>query len=286
MEQRELAANGMTFDVREAGPPAGDGKSEPVLLLHGFPETSHMWVGLMEALAENGYRCAAPNMRGYSSGARPDGADNYHYETLVSDVFAIADTLGLERFHLVAHDWGAIVGWAVLSTDDARIASFTSLSIPHYRSFAEAVRDDPDEEFYRGLLVSFVDPNTAPTLSANDAVAMRAFWTSHSDEEIEDYVSVFKQPYAVQAALNYYVACDKHARALDGPVEFGPVSTPTLLLWGKDDVACRQAMVDGGAKYMSGPYKRVDLEAGHWVIQEKPDEVRDEVLTFLKEHAL
>jgi pimeloyl-ACP methyl ester carboxylesterase len=282
VEERELAANGMTFSVREAGPPDG----EPVLLLHGFPETSHMWIGLMSALAENGYRCAAPNMRGYSSGARPEGAENYHYEILASDVFAIADALGFERFHLIAHDWGSIVGWAVLSVDDSRIASFSTLSIPHYRSFAEAVRDDPEEEFYRGLLVNFVDPNTAPALSQNDAGGMRVFWTSHAPEEVDDYVSVFKEPYALQAALNYYVACDKHARALDGPVAFGPVSTPTLLLWGKDDIAVRQRMVDGGAKYMSGPYRRVDLDAGHWVIQEQPDQVRDEILAHLKENAL
>jgi pimeloyl-ACP methyl ester carboxylesterase len=97
---------------------------------------------------------------------------------------------------------------------------------------------------------------------------------------------VFKQPYALQAALNYYVACERHARALDGPVAFGPVSTPTLLLWGKDDVAIRPVSVDGAAKYMTGPYKRVDVEAGHWVIQERPDQVTDEVLAFLKEHAL
>ena len=282
MDTRELEANGMTFDVREAGPPDGD----PVLLLHGFPETNHMWLGLMESLAENGYRCVAPNMRGYSSGARPEGAEHYHYEILVSDVFAIADALGFDRFHLIAHDWGSIVGFAVLSVDDSRVASYTTLAVPHYRSFAEAVRDDPEEELYRGLLNNFVDPNTAPTLSANDAVAMRAFWTSHAPEEVEDYVSVFKQPYALQAALNYYVACDKHARALDGPVAFGPVSTPTLLLWGSDDIAIRPASVDGAAKYHSGPYKRVDLEAGHWVIQEQPDRVRDEVLAFLKEHAL
>lgn len=282
MTTRELHANALTFDLREAGPPDG----EPVLLLHGFPETNHMWLGLMSSLAENGYRCAAPNMRGYSSRARPEGAENYHYEILVQDVFAIADALGFDRFHLIAHDWGSIVGFAVLSTDDSRIASYTTLSVPHYRSFAEAVRDDPEEELYRGLLNNFVDPNTAPTLSANDAVAMRAFWTSHSSEEIDDYVSVFKQPYALQAALNYYVACDKHARALDGPIAFGPVVTPTMLLWGKDDIAIRPRSVDGAAKYQSGPYRRVDVDAGHWVIQEQPDQVRDEILRHLKENPL
>jgi pimeloyl-ACP methyl ester carboxylesterase len=282
VERRELDARGLTFSVREAGPPDG----EPVLLLHGFPETSHMWIGLMEALAENGYRCLAPDMRGYSSGARPEGADNYHYEELVADVFAMADAAGFDRFHLIGHDWGAIVGWAVVCTDDSRIASWSALSVPHYRSFAEAVRDDPEEEFYRGLLVNFVGPDMAPALSANGAEPMRVFWTSSAPDEIDDYISVFAQPGALQAALNYYVACAKHARALDGPVTFGTVSTPTLFLWGKDDVAIRPMSVDGAAKYMSGPYRRVDLEAGHWLVQEQPEQVRDEILAHLKEHAL
>jgi pimeloyl-ACP methyl ester carboxylesterase len=158
--------------------------------------------------------------------------------------------------------------------------------VPHYRSFAEAVRDDPEEEFYRGLLKAFVDPSTAPNLSADGAAAMRGFWTSSTDDEIEDYVSVFSEPGVLQAALNYYVACRAHARALDGPFEFGPVSTPTLLLWGKDDVAIRPASVDGAAKYMTGPYRRVDLDAGHWLVQEQPEQVRDEVLRHLKENAL
>jgi pimeloyl-ACP methyl ester carboxylesterase len=279
---REIAANGLTFSAREAGPDDG----EPVLLLHGFPETSYMWRGLMAVLAENGYHCIAPNMRGYSSGARPEELEAYNYEHLVADVHAIADAVAFDRYHLIGHDWGAIVGWGVVAHDAPKVASWTALSVPHYRSFAEAVRDDPEEEFYRGLLVNFVDPNTAPQLSADGAAPMRVFWTSSAPDEIDDYVSVFAQDGALQSALNYYVACDKHARALDGPFEFGPVDTPTLLLWGKDDIAIRPMSVDGAAKYMTGPYRRVDLGAGHWLVQEQPDQVRDEILAHLKENAL
>ncbi len=270
----------MTFSCREVG----DG--DPVLLLHGFPETSYMWRGLMESLAGAGYHCIAPNMRGYSSGARPEDLEAYNYEHLVSDVHAVAAAAGFDRYHLIGHDWGAIIGWGVVSNDDSRVASWSALSVPHYRSFAEAVRDDPEEEFYRGILKVFVDPNTAAGMSANGAAAMRAFWTSSAEDEIEDYSSVFGEPGALQAALNYYVACRSHARALDGPLAFGSVSVPTLLLWGKDDVAIRAMSVDGAAQYMTGPYRRVDLDAGHWLVQEQPDQVRDEILVHLKENAL
>lgn len=282
MKTSELAANGFTFTCREARPDDG----APVLLLHGFPETSYMWRGLMASLAENGYRCLAPDMRGYSSGARPAELEAYNYEHLVSDVHAIAEAAGFDRYHLIGHDWGAIVGWAVVCSDDSHIASWTAMSVPHYRSFAEAVRDDPEEEFYRGILKVFVDPDTAAGMSADGAKAMRAFWTSSAPDEIEEYASVFGDPAALQAALNYYVACRSHARALDGPFEFGPVSTPTLFLWGKDDVAIRPMCVDNAARYMTGPYRRVDLDAGHWLVQEQPEQVRDEVLRHLKENAL
>jgi pimeloyl-ACP methyl ester carboxylesterase len=279
---REIEARGLTFVARETGSEGG----EPVLLLHGFPETSYMWRGLMASLSDAGYHCLAPNMRGYSPGARPTDVEAYNYEEVGADVGAIAEAAGFDRFHLIGHDWGALAGWCALSIDPSRIQSWTSMSVPHYRSFAEAVRDDPEEEFYRGLLKAFVDPNTAPGLSADGAAGMRAFWTSSAEDEIEDYASVFGDPGALQAALNYYVACRSHARALDGSFEFGPVATPTLLLWGKDDVAIRPTSVDGAAQYMTGPYRRVDLDAGHWLVQEKPDQVRDEILVHLKENAL
>src|SRR5574339_996924 len=110
----DLHANGMTFRVRKAGD-----TGEPVVLLHGFPETSHMWLQLIPKLVEAGYRCVAPDQRGYSPGARPADVEAYAYRALASDVFALADAAGFDRFHLVGHDWGALVGWAALGVDDA-----------------------------------------------------------------------------------------------------------------------------------------------------------------------
>jgi pimeloyl-ACP methyl ester carboxylesterase len=106
---RDIEANGWRFHCREAG-----GSGEPVILLHGFPETSRMWEPLMVTLAAEGYRCVAPDQRGYSPGARPQEADAYRYADLAADVLELARVLGFQRFHLVGHDWGAAAGWAVL----------------------------------------------------------------------------------------------------------------------------------------------------------------------------
>src|SRR5512136_864363 len=92
---QEIEANGMVFRCRLAG---GTSTAEPIILLHGFPETSIMWAGLMERLGGEGYRCFAPDQRGYSPGARPGGVADFEYRKLVSDVMALADALGCARF--------------------------------------------------------------------------------------------------------------------------------------------------------------------------------------------
>jgi pimeloyl-ACP methyl ester carboxylesterase len=281
---RDVQANGMTFRSRMAGD-AG----EPVLLLHGFPETSHMWVQLMPKLVAAGYRCIAPDQRGYSPGARPVDVEAYAYRALASDVFAIADAGDFARFHLVGHDWGALVGWAALGCDaDARITTFTSLSIPHSLAIARATNEDEGGELYRTilqLLLTEGGPETA--FLANDAAALRGAYTHSTPEEIEEYVSVLSQSGAMTAAANWYRASRAHKRSLEDPDSpYRDVSTPTLLIWGKNDPYVRRMSVDLARAYMKGEYRVVEADTGHWIAQEAPDVVAYEVLRHLKEHPI
>ncbi|MEJ2130645.1 MAG: alpha/beta fold hydrolase, partial [Gammaproteobacteria bacterium] len=126
MEIVDIEANGYTFTCRRCG-----GAGPGVILLHGFPETSHMWTPLLERLASSGYRALAPDQRGYSPGARPEGAENYDYRHLVGDVLALADCEGFETFHLVGHDHGAGVGWSLVFDHPERVSSWCALSVPH-----------------------------------------------------------------------------------------------------------------------------------------------------------
>jgi pimeloyl-ACP methyl ester carboxylesterase len=276
---REIDANGFTFRVREAGT-----SGEPVILLHGFPETSHMWSDLMPRMESAGYRCLAPDQRGYSPGARPDGVEHYRYEDLTGDVIALANAWGADRFHLVGHDWGSLVGWSMVDRFPERVASWTSLSIPHPKAFASAVRDDPEEEPYRQLLQLFVTPGSETIAVANDAAMLRAAWKSSSPEEVAEYVSVLTQPGAMLGALNYYRASRAHKRLLEegDPLTFGPVTTPTLFLWGKLDDYVRAMSVERGHEYIKGPYRFVEVECGHWMAQDKPAEIATEILAHLR----
>ena len=282
MEAREIAANGMTFRFRAEGPESG----EPVVLLHGFPETSHMWTGLMPRLADAGYRCLAPDQRGYSPGARPEGVEHYRYIDIASDVLALADAWGLGRFHLVGHDWGAACGWAVAALSPDRLASWTALSVPHMAAFGTAIRNDPDQQQKSQYVTFFQEPGAAETLfSAGDYAALKGLWDKSSPEEVEDYLSVFSQPGALTAALNWY----RGSGGLDPEdpdVAFGPVTVPTLMIWGNQDMAIGRTAVEAAAAHMQGPYRFVELDAGHWLVQEEPERVCEELLAHLRAYRL
>jgi pimeloyl-ACP methyl ester carboxylesterase len=283
---REVEANGLRFRCREAG----GGGGEPVLLLHGFPETSHMWEPLMGELADKGYHCLAPDQRGYSPGARPVDVADYGYPQLAADILGIPKAAGFDRFHLIAHDWGACAAWGALAVDhDLRVASYVSLSIPHYRAFAEAVYVDPEEELYRGALELLTAPDHAAeaALIGEDYAPLTSVWESSSQEEIDDYLGVFRQEGALTGALNWYRASRAHRRALDDPsLVFAPVTTPTLVIWGRDDPYVRRMSVDLAAPLMAGDYRLVELEAGHWLIQDCYETIAAEITGHLERYSL
>ena len=282
---REIEANGLVFRARFAGAEGSSG--EPVILLHGFPETSIMWAGLMERLGVEGYRCFAPDQRGYSPGARPEGVDEYVYRKLVSDIVALADALGYARFHLIGHDWGSAIGWALIHSYPDRVRSWTAMSVPHLDAFASAIADDPDQRKRSQYMAFFMLPEKPErSLAADDFAVLRSLWSSIPKEQVDEYLSVFSQPGALTGALNWYransVLLEKRR---EGP-KFGPVQHPTLLIWGNQDIAIGRVAVERMAQYMKGSYRLVELNAGHWLAQEESERVHDEILRHLKSNRL
>ena len=275
----------MVFHSRGAG--LDNVSGEPVILLHGFPETSIMWADMMERLANEGYRCFAPDQRGYSPNARPSGAENYIYQELASDVVALADAIGFGRFHLVGHDWGSVVGWAVILLYPERVHSWTAMSVPHMDAFRSALADDVDQQQRSQYIAFFRTPGQAEkTLTANDFEPLRALWASIPSDQVEEYITVFSQPGALTAALNWYRANSLDLEQGYQGALFGPVWHPTLLIWGNQDMAIGRAAVVRTEQYMKGPYRLVELNAGHWLIQEEPDRVYGEVLGHLKSNRM
>ena len=259
---------------------------ETVILLHGFPETSYMWIRLMDLLVKKGYRVIAPDQRGYSPKARPTLIKEYTLKHTVSDVLAIVNAYKLKRFHLVGHDWGSSVGWAFIAKYPDMMYSWTSLSIPHMKAFQEAYNNDFDQK-EKSKYIGFFNMPFFPELymSFNNYKNLKRVWKVHGEEEINAYLNVFRQPGALRSALNWYRANIGNRRKPSDYIQFGNVEVPTLFIWGNMDMAIGRKSVELSEKYMNGPYNFVELYAGHWLIQEEFDKVSNEIIKHLKKYS-
>nr|WP_246284028.1 alpha/beta hydrolase [Nocardioides perillae] len=265
----------MVFDVHEAGPVDGT----PVLLLHGFPQSARSWrrvVGMLRA-ADRDLRLVAPDQRGYSPGARPAEVAAYRTATLAADVLGVADALGLERVHLVGHDWGAAVAWTVAAHHPERLASLTALSIPHLAAFGRAIAEDPEQQALSSYIGVFRREGAEELLLADDARRLRAMYAGQVDaDDVEAYVALMAGG-AAAPALHWYRAMGRDLRDLPA------VRVPTTYVWGEEDQATARASAQWCADHVDADYRFVALPgAGHWTPDQQPDVVAREVLARVR----
>jgi len=257
---------------------AGKENEELIIFLHGFPEASIMWAGLMDHLAARGFFCVAPDMRGYSQGACPKGLKNYTVEKLGADILNIADALGKRKFHLVGHDWGAAIGWDVVYNNPKRILSWAALSVPHNKAFAKAYHSDPVQKKKSRYIALFLLPYLPEILiRRNNFKWFRKLWRNSSDAEVNYYLSIFRRRASLTGALNYYRANLRRGKMK--PIS--DIQTPTLFIWGKKDLAVGELAAKGTEKYMKGDYTFLELEGGHWLVQTNYSEVTSALVRHL-----
>jgi pimeloyl-ACP methyl ester carboxylesterase len=264
------------FDARVSGPDDG----ELVVLLHGFPETSYEWRHQLQALGEAGYRVVAPNQRGYSAQARPLAEDDYAVPLLVNDVRDMVDALGVDRFHIVGHDWGAGVAWGAGVLLPDRLITLTAMSVPHPDAFNEQLSDMTSCQYAASsYFETLTTPGVEDVLLGNDAAVLRGLYTDLPEDAIDEYVSVLEAPKAMTAALNWYRA-NIDGRRLSGPA-VGAIGVPTLFIWSDgDDAICREG-AEGTAAFVSGDYQFEVLQGiNHWI----PELAADAVSSLLLAH--
>lgn len=259
-----VTTRGLTFDVDVAGPEDGP----PVLLLHGFPENRHMWAPVVPFLHAAGLRTIAPDQRGYSPGARPSEVSAYHVDELTSDALAILDALGVDRAHVVGHDWGSVVGWRLAAHHAARVLTWTAVSVPHPAAFDTAVRDDPDQQRRSSYILLFRQPGKAEeVLLADDAARLRRLFDDvDRGYSSARFVEPLREPGALTAALNWYRAYNR--RVSGDPT---PVAVPTTFVWSDGDVAIGPTAAHGCAAHVSADYRMVTLGGvSHWIAEQAP----------------
>ena len=265
--------NNLTFTCRVSGL---ENTGETVILLHGFPSTSHMWHELIDFLSNENYRVIAPNQRGYSQGARPSEISEYRIDNLVEDVLDIADAMNIDKFHLVGHDWGSAVGWVVTATNKDRILTWTALSVPHLDAFGDAIVNAETQE-NKSTYIDFFRMKFLPELYFKflNYRNLKNIWSSSSELQIQKYMNVFGQRKAITGALNWY-------RAIEFDRKIGDIYVPTLMIYGLNDAAIAEKGVDETEKYVKAPYTLKKLNVSHWIMQESFEEVSVFILDHLQ----
>jgi pimeloyl-ACP methyl ester carboxylesterase len=271
-----IKANGMEFRARVAG--FGNRDGEGVILLHGVLETSIMWEPLLAGLDEAGFRVVAFDQRGYSPGARPEGVSSYQVDKIVSDVVAVANAVGFNRFHVIGHDWGGFVAWMVADRYPDRVVTVASLSTPHPEALWESLgyRNQLKRSAYIVGLWLFALPEFVSSYA--DSLYLRYHsWDTKIPSEIAEYGKVFREPGALRAAFNWY-----RAYPIAAP-QLSKTAQPSLLIWGVQDKAFGRVAVEKSASYVKGPFQYYELNAGHALMSEIPEVVTAAVISHLQD---
>ena len=274
VETEDPQYGSLRFDAVASGPANG----ELVLLLHGFPQTKRSFRLQLPVLAAAGYRAVAIDQRGYSPQARPMDVQAYHTDHLTADVLRVADALQAERFHLVGHDFGAVVGWQVAARHADRLASYTSLSVGHPIAYVQALADPDGEQRARsGYFDWFVKPETAVELGSYQRMHELYLAAGFAADDADAYAQALGSPEAVGSGLNWYRASGLH-QITDLP----DVAVPTLLVWSTEDPTLGRRQAQDSAAYMRAPFRFEVIEgADHWLPEHAAEQVNALVLAHL-----
>lgn len=269
----DVVANGLRFNIED------EGKGAPVVLLHGFPDTAQVWRNQIPALVAAGYRTIAPDLRGRGKSDKPEQVEAYKLSAIVADVAGIMDALGVERAHIVAHDWGAATAWLFASLLPQRVDHLVVLAVGHPATREKPTLEALQKSWYR-LLFQF--PGIESVVQEDDWYLLRTLFEGARD--LERYIADLSEPGALTAALNWYRANLPANRLMAPPPQLPPIQAPTLGIFATGDRYLTEEVMRSSATFVQGRWRFERIEgATHWMQVDAPDEVNRLILEFLRE---
>ena len=271
---RRVVGDGVTLTVLD------EGQGRPVLLLHGFPDSSRLWRDQIPALVDVGMRAIAPDLRGFGESDKPEAVGDYAIPRSVADMIAVLDELEIDRAHVVGHDFGAALAWALAALAPARVDRLVAMSVGHPALLRERSIEQREKSWYT-LLFQF--EGVAEALLARDDWRLFREWL-RDDGDIERYVADLARPGALTAALNWYRANLAPHLDLEPRPPVPAVAAPTLGLWSTGDHYLLEDRMVRSGELVTGPwrYERID-GASHWMQLDAPERVNELLLDFLAE---
>jgi epoxide hydrolase 4 len=288
--------HGINLSVRSCG-----AAGRPVLMfLHGFPEAAFIWDELLLHFAKpenGGYRCIAPNLRGFEKSSSPVEPEQYRAKHLVQDIAALIALQGGQLAALVAHDWGGAVAWNLAAAMPQLINQLVIINSPHPRTFLRELQNNAAQQ-EASAYMNFLCRSDAPALLAeNDFARLWPFFTNFAaqgtpqtwltEDVREQYREVWRQ--GLHGGCNYYrasplrpaSAADRAASAIQFPSGMFSVQLPTLVIWGMDDIALQPGLLDGLEQDIAELTVERVQGASHWIVHEKPQWVMQRIGQFL-----
>ena len=299
-----IAVNGVELEVFEAG---AHNSGNPIVLCHGWPELAYSWRHQVPALVEAGYHVIAPNQRGFGNSSRPTEVTDYDIEHLSGDLVALLDHYGYDRATFVGHDWGAMVVWGLTLLHPHRVTRLINLSLPYQErgpmpwiellemvlggdfyfvhfnrqpGVADAILDDNAARFLRNLY-----RKNEPPIEPEPGMAMINLARAEtargeallSDDELRVFTAAFEAS-GFTGGINWYRNLDRNWHLL---AEVDPIiQQPALMIYGDRDTIQRAENLTTFVPNV----EVVSLNTGHWIQQEKPDEVNRLILDWLEQH--
>jgi pimeloyl-ACP methyl ester carboxylesterase len=274
---------------------AGNSGNRPIIFLHGFPESHRTWRHQMADLSDRFY-CIAPDQRGYARSSKPGDVNDYAVQKLVSDVFALADALGIGGFTLAAHDWGGAIGWAAALTDQRRVERLIICNAPHPYVFQKTLIEDLPQRAASQYIRDFRERDIEGEIAEkgldwffDDRFQRHLTAVNIRKEDRAAYLDEWEQPNALTAMLNWYRASPMQVPTMSDPVASTPfldrpfpkLTMPVLIIWGMEDAALLPCQLEGLEDHIDDVTVNRVAGAGHFVTWEAPDAVSSAIRGWL-----
>ncbi len=299
MKLRNLKTPTLHLAYEDSGP----GKGEPLLLVHGWPDSPRTWDKVLPALHAAGYRTIAPYLRGYGPSTFRDrlfGRNPRRTGQAVAfaqDMVDLLDGLKLRHVHFIGHDWGARTAHALAALFPQRLKSAVTISVPFEPGPAKPPKLPQAQAFwYQWLLCTHPGKQLFTSDPAAYGKAQWDAWSPHgwyTPAELAEASKSWSGKDFPQVVLHGYrsrwghAPLDPNYHVLQDRFEAtSTLSTPTLLIHGMEDHCELAETTDGAGRYFNGGYKRILLDGtGHFPQRENPRQTADAILAHLQENA-
>ncbi len=266
----------------------GDAGQPVIVFLHGFPEAAFVWDATLEYFAVQGYRCIAPNLRGFEASSSPTDAAQYRAKHLVQDIAALIaiESPNAALAALVAHDWGGAVAWNLANQMPQLMRKLCIINSPHPGTFLRDLKGDAHQQAASSYMNFLCRPDAEALLAEDDFRRLFEFFSRLGavdgiyawldDATKAQYRDVWRQ--GLTGGCNYYRASplkppldDKSAiHGIEIPFEALHVNIPTQVIWGMQDIALPPRLIDGLEAYIPDLQIHRIEDATHWIIHEQP----------------